>query len=96
MKITQNFIKGISEKSPSHEGTSANVTRLGAEIPQTLSKGIPGEATAEQWVYRLFNGYLTASADAKKMSHPAHSSLRSQDHPHAHQSSHTQNITPHI
>jgi len=31
-----------------------------------------------------------------KRSHLAYSSLRSQDHPHAHQSFHTQNITPHI
>ena len=34
----QNFIKGISEDSPSFEGTSTNVTRLGAEDLQTPPK----------------------------------------------------------
>ena len=54
MKITQNFIKEISEDFTSLEGTSTNVTRLGAEDLQTPPQGLQKKRQLSNWFIDLY------------------------------------------
>ena len=64
-------MKGISKDSPSLDGTSTNVTRLGAECPQTLPKGLQVKRQLSNGFIDHLQGYL-GECRCKK-SHLAHS-----------------------